>query len=66
MGDHSPYGPSSGLHTLHARYLDDLAASLDTKYTLLLGLVRLPGGQFGRQYMRVVLQAWIMLCWVPA
>ena len=44
---------------MHARYPNDLAASRDSKYTLLCGIVRLPGGQFGRQYIRVVLQAFI-------
>ena len=32
------------------------ASSSDQKVTLLNGLVRLPGGQFGRQKIRVVVQ----------
>jgi hypothetical protein len=46
---HSPYSPSSGLHTLHARYPAARAASRVGKNTRFSGLVCLPGGQLGRQ-----------------
>jgi putative hemolysin len=46
---HSPYSPSSGLHTLHARYPAARAATREANSTRFSGFVRLPDGQLGRQ-----------------